>query len=120
MTAALEGGEWSVAPPAALYPRERPGIHCTAGWVGPGPVWTDGKSRLHRDSIPDRLARSSVTIPTELPGPLGVEGRKQTTCNSEPLIYLAAVTNRSVTDSYVEEKFVFFLAYVFPSHCHVP
>ena len=28
-----------------------------AGWV-PGPVWTDGKSRHHRDSIPDRPARS--------------------------------------------------------------
>ena len=28
-----------------------------AGWA-PGPVWTGGKSRLHRDSIPDRPARS--------------------------------------------------------------
>ena len=40
-----------------------------AGWA-PGPVWTDGKSRPPpRDSIPDRPARSSVAIPTELPGP---------------------------------------------------
>jgi len=39
-----------------------------AGWA-PGPVWTGGKSRPHRDSIPDRPARSSVTIATELPGP---------------------------------------------------
>jgi len=39
-----------------------------AGWV-PGPVWTGGKFRPHRDSIPDRPARSSVAIPTELPGP---------------------------------------------------
>jgi len=30
-----------------------------AGWA-PGPVWTGGKSRLHRD----------LTVPTELPGPL--------------------------------------------------
>ena len=38
--------------------------------MGPqGPVWTGGKSRPHRDSIPDRPARSSVAIPTELPGP---------------------------------------------------
>ena len=36
----------------------------------PGPVWTCGKSRPHRDSIPDHPARSSVAIPTELPGPL--------------------------------------------------
>jgi len=28
-----------------------------AGWV-PGPVWTGGKSRPHRDSIPDRPAHS--------------------------------------------------------------
>ena len=39
-----------------------------AGWA-PGPVWTGGKSRPHRDSIPDRPARSSVAIPTELQGP---------------------------------------------------
>jgi len=39
-----------------------------AGWA-PGPVWTGGKFRSHRDSIPKRPARSSVAIPTELPGP---------------------------------------------------
>jgi hypothetical protein len=39
-----------------------------AGWA-PGPVWTGGKSRPHRDSIPDRPTRTSVTITTELPGP---------------------------------------------------
>jgi len=39
-----------------------------AEWA-PGPVWTGGKSRPHRDSIPDREARSSVAIPTELPYP---------------------------------------------------
>ena len=55
--------------PAALYPRERPGTHfLEAGWA-PGPVWTGGKSRPRRDSIPDRPARSSVAVPTELPGP---------------------------------------------------
>jgi len=30
-----------------------------AGWA-PGPVWTDGKSRPHRDSILDRPARSQL------------------------------------------------------------
>jgi len=39
-----------------------------AGW-SPGPVWMGGKSRPHRDSIPDRPVRNSATIPTELPGP---------------------------------------------------
>ena len=40
-----------------------------AGWA-PGPVWTDGKSRPHRDSIPDRLTRSQslyrLSYPTHL------------------------------------------------------
>ena len=41
-----------------------------ARWA-PGPAWTGGKSRPHRDSIPDRPARSQspYAIPTELPGP---------------------------------------------------
>ena len=38
-----------------------------AGWA-PGQVWTVGKSRPHRDSIPDLPARSSVSIPTEQTG----------------------------------------------------
>jgi len=38
--------------------------------VGPRAGLEGGKSRPHRDSIPDRPARSSVAIPTELPGPL--------------------------------------------------
>ena len=39
-----------------------------AGWA-PGPVWTGGNSRPHRNSIPDRTARSAVARRTELPGP---------------------------------------------------
>ena len=39
-----------------------------ARWA-PESVWTGGRSRPHRDSIPDCPARSSVAIPTELPGP---------------------------------------------------
>jgi hypothetical protein len=39
--------------PAARYPRERPGTHCTGGWVGPrAGLDRCGKSRPHRDSIP--------------------------------------------------------------------
>ena len=39
--------------PAALYPWERPGTHCTGGWVGPrASLDRRGKSRPHRDSIP--------------------------------------------------------------------
>ena len=55
--------------PAARYPRERPGTHFTEGRVSPGAGLEGEKSRPHRDLIPDRPARSSVAIPTELPGP---------------------------------------------------
>jgi len=62
--------EWLRHAPAALYPRERPGTHCTGGWVGHrADLDRCEKSRPHRDWIPDRPARSSVTIATELPGP---------------------------------------------------
>ena len=59
MTTAQEGGEWSAAPLGRYL---RPGkdtvpILQEAVWA-PGPVWTGGKSRPHRDSIPDRPARS--------------------------------------------------------------
>ena len=67
MTAALEGGEWSAARPGrTLPPAEDPvPIVQEAGWA-PGPVWTGGKSRPHRDSISDLSACSLVTIPIEL------------------------------------------------------
>ena len=35
MTTTLEGSEGSRHAPAARYPWERPGTHCTGGWVGP-------------------------------------------------------------------------------------
>ena len=42
----------SVTPRPALYPRGRPGTHCTGGWVGPrAGLDRCGKSRPHRDSI---------------------------------------------------------------------
>ena len=34
MTTALEGGEGSASRPGRFLPRERPGTHCTGGWVG--------------------------------------------------------------------------------------
>ena len=45
--------------PDALYPpgKDLVPILQEAGRA-PGPVWTGGKSRPHRDSIPDRPARS--------------------------------------------------------------
>ena len=56
---------------APLYPRKKPGTHCTEGCVGPGPVWT-GEENLAPTGIrfPEPPARSSVAIPTELPDPI--------------------------------------------------
>jgi hypothetical protein len=52
-TSALDGGGWSTPRPGRLYPRKRPGTHCTGGWVGLGAgLVRCGKSRPHRDSIP--------------------------------------------------------------------
>ena len=58
----------STARPHFTLGKELVPILQEAVWA-PGPVWTGGKSRPYRDSIPDRPARSSVAIPTELPGP---------------------------------------------------
>jgi len=66
---ALDGVGGLPHPPAASTPGKDPvPIVQEAGWA-PGPVWTGGKSHPHRDSISDCPARSSVAIPTELPGP---------------------------------------------------
>jgi hypothetical protein len=53
--------------PRPLYPRERPGTHCTEGWVGPR-VGLDvcEKSRPHRD----RPARSQSLYRLSYPTPL--------------------------------------------------
>jgi len=53
-----------------------------AGWF-PGPVWTGGKSRPHRDSIPDRPARSQSLYRLSYPALQQVEaprfqGNRQT------------------------------------------
>ena len=41
-----------------------------AGWA-PGPVWTGGKSRPHRDSIPDRPVRSQSLCRQSYPAHFG-------------------------------------------------
>ena len=58
---------------AALPPGKRPDSHCIGGWVGPI-VSLDGcgKSRPHRDSVPDRPARSELLYRQNYPGPLNV------------------------------------------------
>jgi len=59
MTAALEG-RWVVSntPRPHFTPRKDTVPILEKAGFAPGPVWTDGKSRPHRDSFPDRPARS--------------------------------------------------------------
>ena len=69
MTAALEGGEWSAAWPGRTLPPGKDPVHIVkeAGWA-PGSVWTGAKNLAPTEiRSPDRPARSSVAIPTELP-----------------------------------------------------
>jgi len=55
--------------PAALYLRERPGTHCTGGWVSPR-AGLDGQKILSPQGFyPGLSSVYSVTIPTELPDP---------------------------------------------------
>ena len=52
MTAALEGGEWSAARSDRTLLRERPGTHCTGGWLGPRAGLDGLKISPHRVMIP--------------------------------------------------------------------
>ena len=69
MTAALVGVSGQQHAPATLYPRERPGTHFMGGWVGLRAGLDGQKISSPTGLDPDRPARSSVAIPTELPGP---------------------------------------------------
>ena len=46
------------------------------GWA-PGPVWTGGKSRPHRDSIPDRPARSQSLYRLSYPAHERISGEEK-------------------------------------------
>ena len=101
MTAALEGGEWSAA---------RPGLHFTpgknpvpilqeAGWA-PGPVWTGGRSRPHRYSIPDRPARSQSLYRLSYPAHRN-DGNKS---NYTGDVILLCVIERTYTDKHTHSN----------------
>ena len=70
MTAALEGGEWSAARPGRTLPPGKTRYPFYRRLGGP-----QGRSERAENFFPtgirspDRPARSSVAIPTELPGP---------------------------------------------------
>jgi hypothetical protein len=66
---ALEGGVWSASRPGRLYPRERPGTHCTGGWVGPGASLDRcGKSCPTRIRSPDLPVHSESLYRLRIPG----------------------------------------------------
>ena len=76
MTTALEGMRGQRHAPAALYPRERPGIHCTEGWVGPRDgLDRFGKSRPTGIRSPDRPARSQSLYRLRYPAHMASVGR---------------------------------------------
>ena len=61
--------------PAAPYPRERPGTHCTGGWLGPrAGLDRCRKFRPHWDSIPGPSSLWPVAIPIELPAHIKDKG----------------------------------------------
>ena len=62
----LDGGGWSTPRPGRLYPGKDAGTRCTEDWVGLGAgLYSCGKSRPHRDSIPGPSNPQRVAIPTE-------------------------------------------------------
>ena len=71
MTTALEGGEWSAAHPGPTLPPGKTRYLLYRGLGGPQgrPRWAENLACTGIRS-PDRPARSSVAIPTELHGPL--------------------------------------------------
>jgi len=68
MTAALEGGEWSAARPGHNLPRGKNRYPFTGGWVGPRAGLDGRKTSSSPGFDPGPPARSSVAIPTEIPG----------------------------------------------------
>ena len=59
MTTALEGVRGQRHAPAALYPREKPGTHCTGGGWAPDSVWTGAENLTHNGiRTPDRPVSS--------------------------------------------------------------
>jgi len=57
-----------------------------AGWA-PGPIWTGGKSHPHRDSIPDRPARSQSLYRLSYPAMIGVTPTILTICVMHCTVY---------------------------------
>jgi len=66
---ALNGNGGSAPRPGRLYPRERPGTHCTAGWVGPRAGLNGREISSPPGFDPGPFSPYSAATATELPGP---------------------------------------------------
>ena len=78
-----------------------------AGWA-PGPVWTGGKSRPNGDSFPDRSARSSVAISTELSCPHNVPFRH--TLRTEKIEPISGISRKVFLASNFELQISFIVS----------
>jgi hypothetical protein len=59
---------WSALSPGRLYPLERPGTHCTGGWVGPGAGWK-GAENLATPGFDPRTLQPVVSRYTDCATP---------------------------------------------------
>ena len=72
MTAAVEGGEWSAARPGRTLPPGKTGYPFYRRLGGPKADLYERKISSPLGFAPGPSARSSVAIPTELPGPQNI------------------------------------------------
>ena len=100
--------------------KDRVPILQEAGWA-PGSVWTGGKSRPHRDSIPDSPARRSVVIPTELPGPLSYRCSVLKPLKTGVGLAVLKKTNKRKLNEemFIEFKFLPLIFQTFKSVCEI-
>jgi hypothetical protein len=101
LTSALEGGLWSASRPGRLYLRQRPGTHCTGGWVGPGDgLDRCGKSRPTGIRSPDLPTLSESLYRLRYPGS-SLSVRTQKKKSSRRPTYFRNVTShlRDVTET---------------------
>jgi len=99
MTAALEGGEWSAAFPGRTLPpgKSRYPFYRRRGGP-PGPVWTGGKSRPHRDSI--RTVQPVVSRYTDwATRPTDVRSNSAVFTNNQWLHHAVCPTDRQIVRS---------------------
>ena len=79
-----------------------------AGWA-PGPVWTGGISRPHRDSIPDRPARSQslyrLSYPTHSTYVSTIKKSEDRVETLKFLVITTCPTSMSNTDSWLSKCF---------------